>query len=124
MDKQLHNDLCGRIPYLPIVEWRGEKWMLLGMVDTRPILAGMNNHAGERHIVRYDEEFKPYLRPMDSMTEQERKEWSELTYTGGLATDQYVAQQVIDWLHAHHFDYHDLIDNGLAIKAPEGMYDI
>jgi predicted AlkP superfamily phosphohydrolase/phosphomutase len=29
---------------------------------------------------------------------------------------------VIDWLNAHHFDYRGLIEKGLALEAPEGMY--
>lgn len=28
----------------------------------------------------------------------------------------------LDWLNAHHFDYRGLIEKGLALKAPEGMY--
>ena len=32
--------------------------------------------------------------------------------------------KLIDWLNAHHFDYRGLIDKGLAIEAPEGMYKI
>ena len=28
----------------------------------------------------------------------------------------------IDWLNAHHFDYRGLIEKGLALEAPEGMY--
>ena len=28
-----------------------------------------------------------------------------------------------DWLNAHHFDYRGLIEKGLAIEAPEGMYN-
>jgi hypothetical protein len=27
-----------------------------------------------------------------------------------------------DWLNAHHFDYRGLIEKGLALEAPEGMY--
>ena len=30
----------------------------------------------------------------------------------------------IDWLNAHHFDYRGLIEKGLALEAPEGMYNI
>ena len=30
----------------------------------------------------------------------------------------------IDWLNAHHFDYRGLIEKGLALEAPEGMYTI
>ena len=28
-----------------------------------------------------------------------------------------------DWLNAHHFDYRGLIEKGLALEAPEGMYN-
>lgn len=28
-----------------------------------------------------------------------------------------------DWLNKHHFDYRDLIGIGLALEAPEGMYN-
>jgi hypothetical protein len=30
---------------------------------------------------------------------------------------------VIDWFNAHHFDYRGLIERGLALEAPEGMYN-
>ena len=29
-----------------------------------------------------------------------------------------------DWLHRHHFDGNLLIEDGLAIEAPDGMYEI
>jgi hypothetical protein len=28
----------------------------------------------------------------------------------------------MDWLNVHHFDYRGLIEKGLALEAPEGMY--
>ena len=31
-------------------------------------------------------------------------------------------QAVFDWFNAHHFDYRGLIEKGLALEAPEGMY--
>lgn len=64
---------------------------------------------------------KPYLRPMFSMTEEEKKEYktllSERRLYGSLGI------KIIDWLNAHHFDYHGLIEKGLALEAPEGMYE-
>ena len=30
--------------------------------------------------------------------------------------------RVIDWLLENHFDYRGLIEKGLALEAPEGMY--
>jgi len=37
---------------------------------------------------------------------------------------QYCVINVFDWLNAHHFDYRGLIERGLALEAPEGMYKI
>jgi hypothetical protein len=31
--------------------------------------------------------------------------------------------KAFDWLNAHHFDYRGLIEKGLALEAPEGMYN-
>jgi diadenosine tetraphosphate (Ap4A) HIT family hydrolase len=71
----------------------------------------------------------PYLRPMSSMTDEERTEFYKV---GGIMshkveTDTYVltafSPDAYDWLNAHHFDYRGLIEKGLAFKAPKGMYN-
>ena len=31
---------------------------------------------------------------------------------------------LIDWLNKHNFDYRGLIEKGLALEAPEGMYNL
>jgi hypothetical protein len=79
------------------------------------------------------EEVKPYLRPMSSMTEEEKKEYHNLCYEeereefefGEWVTRVYYHNTIesIDWLNAHHFDFRGLILKGLAIEAPEGMYN-
>ena len=56
------------------------------------------------------DEIKPYLFPMSSMTEEQRKEYG-LVLCGELSINQY------DWLNAHHFDYRGLIPIGLANDA-------
>ena len=61
---------------------------------------------------------KPYLRPMSSMTEEELKELNIIF--DNCDTEYRVEAQ--DWLDAHHFDYRGLIEKGLALKAPEGIY--
>lgn len=33
------------------------------------------------------------------------------------------ASRYVDWLNEHHFDFRGLINKGLALKAPKGMYD-
>jgi hypothetical protein len=30
--------------------------------------------------------------------------------------------EYMDWILSHHFDYRGLIEKGLALEAPEGMY--
>ena len=69
--------------------------------------------------------FKPYLRPMLSMTEEEYKEYSKLwNLQDEFPTDADIRFKidVFDWLNAHHFDYRGLIEKGLALEAPEGTY--
>lgn len=72
-------------------------------------------------------EVKPYLRPMSTMTEEEKAEYGKVC---GLDTEilanhpmngepfpaLYNSQ---DWLNTHHFDYRGLIEKGLAIEVTE-----
>lgn len=81
---------------------------------------------------RFEEDYiKPYLRPMSSMTEEEMSELSNLNsglvfrknIIKNIILDVYYKTDAIDWLNAHHFDYRGLIEKGLALQAPEGMYN-
>ena len=83
----------------------------------------------------------PYLRPLSSMNEDEKEELKQYLdakeldcngfgYIEGGTLENYVSNipysicsYVIDWLNAHHFDYRGLIEKGLALEAPKGMYD-
>ena len=70
---------------------------------------------------------------MSSMTEEEKEEirqrfcyeWEEsipeLMYYSIEIGD---ADCLIDWFLEHHFDHRGLIEKGLAIEAPEGMYNV
>jgi hypothetical protein len=79
---------------------------------------------------RYITEIKPYLRPMSSMTEEERNEYfdfrsQELQRVAFAEVGREEAiSEVMDWLLSHHFDIRGLIEKGLALEAPEGMYGI
>ena len=61
-------------------------------------------------------DIKPYLRPMSSMTEEEKNEHFGRTMTIDIVQ---TSKEVIDWLNAHHFDYRGLIEKGLAIAVTE-----
>ena len=77
---------------------------------------------------RYITEIKPYLRPMSSMTEEERNEYfdfrsQELQRVAFAEVGREEAiSEVMDWLLSHHFDIRGLIEKGLALEAPKGMY--
>lgn len=66
---------------------------------------------GYEHIC-FLENTVPYLRPMSSMTEDERKYLQKLPFP----------YDFVDWLNAHHFDYRNLIEKGLALEATTEMY--
>ena len=59
-----------------------------------------------------DKELEPYLFPLSSMTEEQKKEW---LYT--LSSDYHITYDTVDWCNKNHFDYHGLIEKGLAIDA-------
>ena len=121
----LVKDLCARLPYgvkirveYPFMEekdWQPENFY--GLDLRRDVHVGTSVRT---------EEFKPYLRPMSSMTEVESEKFEEFLelqseYTTG--ADILFKYDMFDWLNSRHFDYRQLIEKGLAIEAPEEMYN-
>ena len=70
---------------------------------------------------------RPYLRPMLSMTEEEINEFILISDTvlwlDSKRSTCILSLEQIDWLNTNHFDFRGLIEKGLAIEAPEGMYN-
>jgi len=68
---------------------------------------------------------RPYLRPMSSMTDKEKRELFETQEAEEgeycAPTYHYTLESYV-WLLKHHFDFRGLIEKGLAIAAPEDMY--
>ncbi len=99
-------DLCARLPYHVIVNYRGAN------VDLTQYIRSVKL-----------ENCKPYLRSMSSMTEEE-----EIYYNTVYTRLKFYEKE--DWLNAHHFDYRidpstgkTLIESGFALEAPEWMYN-
>jgi hypothetical protein len=111
MDKELLlKDLCARLPYGVIVQDRnGIHPLTPGNTEFVDLFSGKCN-------------IKPFLRPMSSMTDEEKKQYDVFCLSPYLGIDEETASNFIDWLNAHHFDYRELIEKGLAIEAPEGIY--
>ena len=66
-------------------------------------------------------EFKPYLFPLSSLTEEQKKEYQYITERW-MYDPSYSISDSTDWLNKNHFDYRGLIEKGLAIEAPKDMY--
>jgi hypothetical protein len=83
--------------------------------------------SNDSWIISY-KDFKPYLRPMSSMTKEERSEYFDFRNQelqrvafAEIGRESAIAE-ISDWLNANHFDYRGLIERGLALEAPDGMY--
>ena len=106
-------DLCARLPYGVNITDGLHIITLKVMIDTAPATLAQFIHS---------KSLKYYLRPMSSMTEEEKKEYNILTPIVEVVfpCDAY---PLIDWLNKKMFDYRGLIPMGLALEAPEGMYN-
>ncbi len=144
----LLKDLCGRLPYTPILNILGvagydEKLIAINRAFEHSKYAIVTNSFEEPHYPHeFDiEEIRPYLRPMESMSIEELNEcatasgisdipcpnWKNDEPTERLKHSSNVFKcdsRQVEWLNAHHFDYRGLIPMGLALEAPEGMYNI
>lgn len=133
----LLRDLCARLPYGVACEihakyYTGTQWedskTIIDVLDGRMIYSFSQPFAEFDTKEDYISSIKPYLRPMSSMTEEERKEYKSYQYhfsSNNLPDYEgdfvFVneAHELIDWLNAHHFDYRGLIPLGLAIAVTE-----
>lgn len=136
-DKQLLlKDLCARVPYSVKVHYTPsdyhypipEIWTIKGINDLYTI--NIHQVGGSQVFDKAKiEDIKPYLRPISSMTEEERKYfWDNggaLTFANVLDDTWEVDKltvELLEWLNTRHFDYRGLIPIGLALEAPEDMY--
>ena len=143
-DKELlMKDLCARLPYETKCAICGASGTIMKDKETifyTPWPNIITFEGYERNKCYMYWQVKPYLRPMSSMTEEENKEFDIITNgekgfyedeDGWIRCDNIHTKwgvwpkgcaEMIDWLNAHHFDYRGLIENGLALEAPEDMY--
>lgn len=140
-DKQLLlEDLCARLPYGVVCRFTDT----FDGCEVDNVLHPDDITDMFRHRSHCDSriDVKPYLRPLSSMTEEEKREfqsffpgsfggqWLNLEegyidiYECESTTRLYLYDSIrlIEWLNKKMFDYRGLIPGGLANEAPEGMY--
>jgi hypothetical protein len=128
----LIQDLCARFPYGVIAKKEYTFVFTNGTISKSKEIEKIDLEDIEYLISGDDciDVLKPYLRPMSSMTDEEREEYRLL---GGVmsynpAHNTYAvaafSPEAYDWLNKNMFDYRGLIPKGLALKAKEGMYGL
>ena len=131
-DKELLlKDLCARLPYGVIckvhLDTKGyclrdeDKYCddTLESVNCRKQTCTFNKSIGYDFGNFAIEDVKPYLRPLSSMTEEEKIQYQVICESWMNSLRHYD----VDWLIEHHFDYRGLIEKSLALEALEGMYN-
>ena len=132
MEKDLKDlllkDLCGRLPYKVKIEVTYSKDSGSSL---RARLCSEGINILDTNILWLFQQseiyIKPYLFPLSSMTEEQKREYNSLrdfvpTYHyefGDIIedTELYDNWGSIDYLIANYFDYRGLIDRGLALDA-------
>lgn len=141
----LLKDLYARLPYgVKILhegwnyEWDQELSTLekvTGIDEKFIYVKVINEHTGEeymsdKHCINILS-IKPFLRPMSSITEEEKYKLLKFGAITCLENGEVVDVSCVgferhadiqDYLNACHLDYRGLIPKGLALEAKEGMY--
>lgn len=113
----LLKDLCARLPYECMLRVEGD-WFV---DEIEPYDCKLTSYSFMDLVVSHDCDVKPYLRPMSSMTAEEKKVY-DLLQVNVSRTRWWLPDDVcplMDWLNEHHFDYRGLIPKGLAIEVTE-----
>lgn len=122
-EELLLQDLCARLPYKVKVQSTfyncdGTIWKY----ENETLTAGLLVYPIKR--------YKPYLFPLSSMTEEQKREYNSVcnkdldALSEAICNRTYVKTRIamplyygIDWLNKNHFDYRGLIPMGLALDA-------
>jgi hypothetical protein len=135
----LLKDLCARLPYgvkAILSEYHIDEFPYNGTYCDKVINLGISEDTINllNHIEKYG--VRPYLRPLSSMTEEEKEELKEIG-SEYLAKWENVQDSIDKWrldaevsykrsefYNSHLLDWRGLIPKGLALEAPDGMYNL
>lgn len=121
----LLRDLCARLPYFTKVQIKNEIVVLDSICDDDGYHFNFIGDDGEGVNI---ENIKPYLFPLSSMTEEQKRfiknkicyDWDIDDHPYSLwafCIDIGDVDELIDWFNENHFDYRGLIPMGIANDA-------
>jgi hypothetical protein len=116
--QRLVKALCGYLPYGVKVQYNNEIYDIDYISEYEEVKLDFADNYTVGIL-----EIKPYLRHMSSMNDEEKREYQDIEETCRASFYPSYCHTMTDWLNAHHFDYRILIPMGLALEAPEGMYN-
>jgi hypothetical protein len=129
----LLKDLCARLPYGVKVQHQHQDY--LNEVQTIEKISKKYGEIETESILGFVDDFKPYLFPLSSMTEEQCYGFYSRYIENQIDYDDFIefyfknnkwhklltsiddCGDVIDWFNRNHFDYRGLIPKGLAIDA-------
>ena len=133
--KLLLTDLSARLPYGVKIRLGDYDYQVCGYDSEKEMPVKIwyyydSNIILKSYIDIHLTDYRPYLRPMSSMTEEEKVEYyntmdkeTQRNYPNSCDFSESVYYsntiKTFDWLNAHHFDYRGLIEKGLAIAVTE-----
>lgn len=116
----LLEDLCNRLSYGVKCNVGEETPYTLSGIEIDDVNGHLFDFVEKKNGLNmqvYLSEVKPYLFPLSSMTEEQRKEFdTTLKYLPAEEIDVWTLD-TYDWCNKNHFDYRGLIKKGLAIDA-------
>ena len=128
-------DLCARLPYGLICNELGQAKKLLSVSPSKAYGITLDNGEYTRGNYKI-EDIKPYLRPMSSMTNEEKKDilqslniYGDIDNEGNLLLGTEcntitlkTCKKYLGELNKRMFDVCHMIEKGLALEAPKDMY--
>ena len=114
----LLQDICSRLPYGVKVEYENE---IFDVEYVSPMYEEVKLDIPETWTIGVSE-VKPYLFPLSSMTEEQKREFDismDMGYAAAYNAEINCANRMIDFFNKYHLDYRGLIPMGLANDATE-----
>ena len=123
-------DLCSRLPNNVILKTPDGDGYLCDICNAPLLGWRVSVRMGLEKKTYGIEEVLPYLRTFDSIEDYECDKFEEMvfpmeTWDGEMPAVIRVKDvtKLIEYYNSIMLDYNDLIENGLALEAPDGMYN-